>query len=80
MATKHTDECLQKAGDDEPIFVLRAQDKLAPGIVRLWAAMVVREHMEGAPGELPEGKITEALKLALLMERWQRDRGSKVPD
>lgn len=80
LNTKHTDPCLAKAGDEEPIFVLRAQDCLAPGLVRLWAAMVTREHMEGAPGELPTEKLTAALKTALQMEAWQRANGSKVPD
>lgn len=30
---------LDKVGPDEPIFVLRAQDKLAPLVIEVWAAM-----------------------------------------
>lgn len=30
--------CLGRAADDEPLFVLRAQDKSAPYVVRHWAA------------------------------------------
>lgn len=34
MSTKHDSQCLIKAADDEPIFVLRAKDPTAPLIVR----------------------------------------------
>ena len=38
MATKRRgDSCYDKADLDEPIFVLRAKDKLAPNVVRDWA-------------------------------------------
>ncbi len=30
-------DCYDKAADDEPMFVLRAKDPLAPILVRLWA-------------------------------------------
>ena len=73
MATKHTDSCLQKAGDDEPIFVLRAQDRIAPMIVRAWA----REAQ--ARGCYPE-KVEEAHRLADLMLEWQQSNPSKDPD
>ncbi len=36
--------CLGKAADDEPIFILRGQDLLAPSPVILWAA---RARMAG---------------------------------
>jgi len=29
--------CLGRAADDEPVFVLRAHDRIAPAIVRQWA-------------------------------------------
>jgi hypothetical protein len=70
MATKHTDSCLQKAADDEPIFVLRAQDMLAPGLVRQWANQA---KFKGCPPE----KVLEAYELADRMERWPT---RKLPD
>lgn len=70
MATKHTDTCLQKAGDDEPIFVLRAQDKLAAKTVRYWATLAA---VYGVSDE----KCLEARALAERMEQWP-DR--KYPD
>jgi hypothetical protein len=67
---KHTSTCLQKAGDDEPIFVLRAQDKLAPEIVHLWV------NVAKIVGVNPT-KIAEAEQIALAMARWPK---RKLPD
>jgi hypothetical protein len=58
--------CLNSADDDEPIFVLKSTDPLAPATVRFWAD--VRE-LEGKTR--PE-KIQEARSLASKMEDWQR--------
>jgi hypothetical protein len=73
MATKHDDECLKRAGDSEPIFVLRAQDQLAPAIVRRWAYTA---HAAGVPRK----KIEEAHTCADAMEEWQALHGAKRPD
>lgn len=65
--------CLGKAADDEPIFILRAQDLTAPAVVRIWAAIA---ELHGCP------KTLEAGMLADQMEVWQRthrDR-AKWPD
>lgn len=70
MATKHTDSCLTKAADDEPIFVLRAQDKHAPEMVRQWAAAALTTG-------LSDEKYQEALALARKMEAWPT---RKYPD
>lgn len=64
-APKFANQCLQNAGDDEPIFVLRAQDLLAPQVIRHWA-------------ELAGGrKGAQAIDVANEMERWPN---RKVPD
>lgn len=55
--------CFSKAAADEPLFVLRAKDALAPQTVRLWATMAVGKH--------EQWKIDEALKLADEMEAWR---------
>lgn len=65
--------CLAKAKDDEPLFILRAQDALAPLLVRQW---VERAVIAG----VPEEKVHEALQLADRMEDWARENGKKVPD
>jgi ribosomal protein L7Ae-like RNA K-turn-binding protein len=68
--TKDANKCLQKVATDEPIFVLRAQDILAPEVVRAWARQA-KEH--GTPAV----KVHEALALADAMERWPT---RKYPD
>lgn len=36
--TKHTSRCIQKAGEEEPLFVLRGADISSPRLVLLWMA------------------------------------------
>jgi hypothetical protein len=76
MTTKQEggDPCYEKAEPDEPIFVLRAQDILAPEIVREWA---YRASKLGSPRE----KVVGARAIADQMEDWQIERERrKVPD
>lgn len=80
-----TTGCLAKCANDEPIFVLRAQDVLAPGIIRAWVAQVSRQHMVHRSRHAPPSpnllaKLEEAEHLAFQMEAWQAENGSKVPD
>ncbi len=55
--------CLSRTADDEPIFVLRAQDRLAPVMLRLWSELAA---LHG----LPEEKVNDILELADEMECW----------
>jgi len=55
------DSCFNKAAMDEPIFVLRAQDKLAPDVIRIWCILA------GFAG-VPDEKVTEARQLATDMQ------------
>ncbi len=74
---------LCKAAPDEPIFVLRAQDKLAPKTVRDWASRLMLEADNTSDPELrvrQSAKAVEATKLADRMEAWQAANTSKVPD
>jgi len=73
MANKHMDTCLQKAGADEPIFVLRAQDNTASNVVRFWAAAARRA---GCSDE----KVNGAYEIADEMDAWAKANGAKVPD
>ena len=70
MATKHNNVSLMKADDMEPIFVLRAQDRLAAAVVRFWADEAEKAGSNAA-------KITEAREVAAAMEQWPT---RKVPD
>jgi len=56
---------------DEPVFILRGQDILAPTVVRLYADLV------GLIGCGPTMSRTELRMLATRMEQWQP---RKVPD
>ncbi len=71
MATKHTDSCLAKAADNEPIFTLRAQDRFAPALVRAWAHQAAMFLGNDSP------KVKEAIACADAMERWPT---RKYPD
>lgn len=62
-----------KADPDEPLFVLRAQDSLAPVVVMLWA---LNAGMHG----VPQAKIEKARACAKRMLAWQELHGSKTPD
>lgn len=68
--TKFTSAVLNSAERNEPIFVLRAQDKLAAATVRDWCD---RAHNAGVNRE----KIIEARAIADLMEAWPN---RKKPD
>ena len=63
--------CLGKAADDEPVFVLRAQDMLAGGLVDDWADLAEEN------GNCPSEKIDEARALAEQMRAWPN---RKYPD
>lgn len=71
--TKYTCRTLDKTGDKEPIFVLRAQDICAPHAIRCWA-----DYLQSIGGS-PE-KIAHALCCADSMEAWGRANVRKVPD
>jgi hypothetical protein len=65
--------CLGKADDDEPVFIIRAQNRFAPEIVFSWARWV---WIAGADRESPE--IKEAEALFRQMEAWQITHSDRV--
>ena len=70
-------KCLE-AADDEPLFVLRATDKLAPALVRLWAQQFAVHSMASINGSsFFQNKYQEAMALADAMEAWPN---RKFPD
>lgn len=71
--TKYTCRSLDKAGDQEPIFVLRAQDICAPHAIRCWA-----DYLQSIGGS-PE-KVAHARRCADAMETWGRANVRKIPD
>lgn len=82
MSTKRDElanpnSCLNKAADDEPIFVLRANDPVAAMIVRQWADLYVIEKREySTDGTLTHAQLSkaqEARGLANQMDSWLRE-------
>ena len=67
--------CINKAGDDEPVFVLRAHDPAAPEIVREWADAYAsrKEEKGGVMTDEQRAKYREAIELAQKMETWQKE-------
>ena len=64
---------ISRAADDEPVFVLRSTDKLAPAAVRSWAVTALN-------AEVNSEKVLGAMEFAYVMEEWQRTNGCKIPD
>ena len=54
-------------GGEEPVFVLRAQDMLAPGIVEEWARRAEDMHINGP-------KVRGAREIAARMREWPNRR------
>jgi hypothetical protein len=56
--------CLSRAGNDEPIFVIRGCDATAPDVVRFWA----HRRCEIGKNDPADVQIVSALELATQME------------
>lgn len=67
---------LENIPDHEPVFLLRAQDRIASTIVRTWAAKAMIDYGCNA------AKVDGAQKVALAMEQWQEKNPHmvKAPD
>jgi hypothetical protein len=66
--------CLNRAADDEPIFVLKSTDPLASSIVRTWAIMYWKTKSAEPMGMTPKqrAKYEEAMTLASEMDVWHQ--------
>lgn len=70
MAYKSNDRCLDKAGDDEPIFVFRAQDALMIPAIRYWLGQ--------AQITLTPDHYAEVIDLLDTVAQWQADHANQV--
>lgn len=66
--TKHSNPCIQKAKDYEPIFVLRGQDVSSPRHVLNWLA----DNFE----HISEDKARDAFECALAMKRYPQRKAA----
>ena len=60
---------IPKIGEDEPVFILRAQDRLAPGVIKIYKVLV--ESHESAFGKQLDEEIER-------FNNWSGTR--KMPD
>lgn len=63
--------CLGRAVLDEPVFILRAQDKLAPRVVVWWATLADQAGYS-------EDKVRAALMVAKQMADWRAIRELQI--
>lgn len=59
--------------EDEPVFLLRAQDVTAPAVVEYW---IMKAGDAGALRNI----INAAKEQVDAMRKWQREHGIKIPD
>lgn len=69
MGYKTNDPCIQKAFDDERLFVLMARDVTSPKVVCEW----IKENIDIQPKE----KLFEALECAIEMSRRYREMNDR---
>lgn len=70
--------CLNRAADDEPLFVLRANDENAPGVVEAWAADYLTSKGGWANMTTTQReKYNEARKLASGMRIYKMHHNAK---
>lgn len=64
--------CLNKAAEDEPLFVLRANDENASSAVAAWARdYIVSKGGWGVMTKEQKAKYAEAMDVAANMRIWQ---------
>ncbi len=64
---------INKIAKDEPVFLLRAKDQLAPGILMKWATELINRSGDKKMAKM----VTDH---AVLMVEWQEKNGCKLPD
>lgn len=73
--------CINRAEDDEPVFVIRANDPLMPKVVQFWANeyQQMKLTLSGVLSEAQYQKFQEALQIADQAREWyitNREDGS----
>lgn len=62
--------CINKAADDEPVFVLRAMDKAAPAAIAAW----VGERLLYGMNKADDPKIVEATDIMKAMGEYRANK------
>lgn len=73
---------LEKVPEDEPVFVLRAQDVYAPSALVAWSGLVGSSNNNQPCSDGSLIKVAKARQLAEEMRQWQEKNylRVKVPD
>lgn len=71
--------CFNKAAMDEPIFVLRASDVLAPMTIRIWA-FLLKTYKRDRDVDVSKALYAEILADAMETYAKTHYNGGKVPD
>ena len=69
----HIQDPSGKISEDEPVFILRATDVLAPGIMMRWAHELIVRGGDKKMAKLVTDHAVEMIK-------WQEKNGCKLPD
>jgi len=69
----HIQDNTGKIGNDEPVFLLRAKDELAPVVLQYWV-----DRLRLREGNTIAAKAVQ--KHIDLMKKWQKENGCKTPD
>lgn len=73
------ESCLNRAGDFEPVFVLRAHDVCASGVVRVWALDYRKMKLStGGYDARAKAKFREAMTLADQMDAWRSNNARPI--
>ena len=69
--------------EDEPVFLLRGQDKLAPMTLEYWAHLLEDQVLRTSDSDKIHNLLTmagKANKQAQAMRDWQENNKAKLPD
>jgi hypothetical protein len=78
-STELTTGCFARAEADEPMFVLRARDALAPWLVLAWAMLRTLQIWIGTKPASDFERCDEARALAKQMRAWRKANRPKKP-
>lgn len=71
LEVSEPNSCLNRAREEEPIFVLLGRDPAAPAAIRAWCM----ERLKAGRNSGGDAQISEALELAEAMEKISAPRG-----
>jgi hypothetical protein len=71
--TERIQDSAGKIPEDEPVFLLRGQDVLAPSLLLDWAS-----RMRSLGGDPKMADLVRAQAHRMII--WQNENGSKIPD